>query len=290
MPIILAICSMLCASVNDFIFKLYARKDRPVGLYVAIIGVVWAGLFAYVAGWESISHASKVTLFWGIISGLFSVVANILLIEAMSNQEVGVCATIYRLNLAPAALLAFLLLGENISLFKLLGIGAALVGIILVSWPGAGKSAFHISSGLFVLLIAGLCRAFMGISYKYSLSQGADYYVILVLNGTIWTFGGALYLFLTYKSTSQKFVLKTTLYGLLSGILVCGIVFFMISAMRKGDASTVLPIAQLSFLITSLIGILFLRELCTLRKILGLVFALLCILFMAMDRILTGEL
>ncbi len=51
----------------------------------------------------------QTTLFWGCASGFLSVSANILLIEAMGMQSAGICSTIYRLNLVPAVLGAWLL-------------------------------------------------------------------------------------------------------------------------------------------------------------------------------------
>lgn len=55
----------------------------------------------------------QTTLFWGCASGFLSVSANILLIEAMGIQSAGICSTVYRLNLGPAVLGAWLLLEEE---------------------------------------------------------------------------------------------------------------------------------------------------------------------------------
>ena len=110
--VLLALLSMACAAVNDIVFRLYRRQHRPVGSYLAAIGFVWAGVFSLLAAPKVFWLCDGVTLRWGLASGCLSVVSNILLVHAMARHEAGACATIYRLNLAPAALLAFVLLGE----------------------------------------------------------------------------------------------------------------------------------------------------------------------------------
>ena len=55
--------------------------------------------------------------------------------------------------------------------------------------------------------------------------------------------------------------------GSLSGALVTGIVITMAMMLKLGNASVVLPIAQMSFLLTGLAGAIFLKEPMTLRKI-----------------------
>lgn len=51
-------------------------------------------------------------LFWGCLSGIFSAGGNILLIASMRVLPVGSCSTIYRLNLVPVILGAFLAISQ----------------------------------------------------------------------------------------------------------------------------------------------------------------------------------
>lgn len=44
--IFLALISMVCAAANDLVFKLYVRRGGSAGTYLAVIGVVWALVFA----------------------------------------------------------------------------------------------------------------------------------------------------------------------------------------------------------------------------------------------------
>ncbi len=278
--ILFALGSLLFAALNDLVFKFYARKQRSRGIYVAVIGMVWASVFMISARKIGCSENFNITLMWGLISGLFSVFANIMLIESMTSTDVGICATIYRLNLVPAALFAFIFFKENISLWKIIGILCTLVSVI--AFTPASEHRCNIKnkySGFFFVIVASLLRAGMGLSYKYGLSQGADKYYLLAINGCIWIIGGSIYL-ITKERKSMYILKKSFTYGIISGILVCGIAFFMAIALQYGDASIVLPITQLSFIATSIIGVFVLRESFNMKKVIGLCSGILCVLFM----------
>ncbi|MDD5596346.1 MAG: EamA family transporter, partial [Victivallaceae bacterium] len=226
---------------------------------------------------------SGTTLFWGIVSGLFSVAANILLIEGMSHNEVGVCSTIYRLNLVVVALGAFWLLGETVTALKITGIAFAAAAVLMffpVSYHG--DTADRTKLGFYLVGIAALLRAGMGLSYKYAFLQGTDRNVLLLINGVLWIIGGGVYLLFREKHLSGKAGGKSWSYGVLSGLLICGIVLFMALALQYGDAAVVLPIAQMSFLGTWALGLLLLGEKLNFRKILGVLAGIGCIMCMSL--------
>jgi transporter family protein len=56
---------------------------------------------------------------------------------------------------------------------------------------------------------------------------------------------------------------------------------FMLESLARGQASVVVPIAQMGFVVTALLGFLFLREAFTVRKGAGLVAALLALVSLA---------
>ena len=58
----------------------------------------------------------------------------------------------------------------------------------------------------------------------------------------------------------MKFDRKLVGYGVMSGVLVAGIVFFMAASLFYGKASVVAPLAQMSFIGTFVLGVLFLKE------------------------------
>ena len=284
--ILFAFGSMACAAANDVIFKLYARKSSPVGLYILVIGVIWAAVF----GTLMIARENGLgtpAVFWGMISGLFSVAANLLLVEAMKRMEMGVCATVYRMNLIPAAIMAAFLFDEHFSIWKTAGLAAAAIAVILfaprANASGAGTAAGR--QGWMLILAACLCRAGLGIGYKWGLSEGAPLYGILFANGATWVVGGMLYwLILETRLPAHGHVIAR--HGIPSGLFVSGIVLFLGLALRCGEASTVLPVAQLSFIPTCAAGVILLREAVSARKIAGIAMAVCCIIFMTLG---TGD-
>lgn len=287
MAIIFALLSLLFAGFNDLAFKLYARKNRSRGLYVFIIGFLMTFIFLFRIDCSNInSQEFEKIAIWGGISGILSIAANIMLIEAMSDSEAGICSTIYRLNLATGAILAFLLLGESVSTLKIAGIAFAATAVILFCPDSNGKKESSKAKifSLILVLTASVLRAGMGISYKYGLSAGTLSDGILAMTGIMWMAGGILYFMFKEKSIHgpEIFNLKNMAYGTLSGLLICGIVFFLAGALKLGDASIILPVSQMSFLLTAFLGILFLKEALTIKKALGTASSIICVILMSL--------
>ena len=281
MALIFALGCCLCTAINDFVFRLYARKSRSRGVYVLIIGLIWTGAFLLFSDFSLESW--EITLLWGGISGVFSVVANIFLIEGMSHNDAGICSTIYRLNLVFVALGAFIMLGEIVTFTKLLGISFAVAAIFMFFLDnphtrGTNKAKL----GFYLVGMAALLRAGMGLSYKYAFMHGADRNSLLIINGVFWIIGGAVYALYREKHLGEKFSKKSWSYGTISGLLVCGIVLFMALALQHGDAAVVLPLAQVSFIATSGLGVLFLKEKLSFKKAIGISAGILCIICMSL--------
>lgn len=262
-----ALCCLVFTAGNDFVFKLYARKTRSKGLFVAMVGVVWLAALSWLPRASTGNPAA--TMLWGAVSGLFSVGGNLLLIEAMSRQSVGFCSFVYRLNMVLVVIGAVLLLGESPGAAQYGGIVLATGAIILFGPKDAGDRRL-VRGGVALLLAAAGMRAGMGLSYKYGFMHGADRNMVTIINSVFWIVGGVLYA-LWRERDAVKIDRKLLSYGLLSGLLVAGIVFFMAASLYRGDAAVVLPIAQMSFLLTFALGAVILKERFTRRHIAALV-------------------
>ncbi len=271
-----AFLSLILTAVNDFVFKLFADKMHSRGGFICIIGVFWFfALLLLPMKWNNL----QATIFWGVISGLLSVTANILLIEAMARQSAGLCSTMYRLNMVFVVIMAYFMLKESISIIQLFGIVSALAAVIVFLPYDSIKGASGV--GFMLALVASILRAFMGISYKYAFINGVDKNAIVLINSLLWIIPGFLYAAIREKQLNwikDKSVLK---YSAISGILVAGIVFGMAGSLNAGEASRVLPIAQMSFLGTFGLSVIFLKEKCDLRKSVALIFGIIAILLLA---------
>ena len=297
MVIIFASLSLLFAGINDMVFKLYSSENRSRGGYVMFAGIVMVMFFGVQLLHTSPSNNSvwHSTLIWGSVAGVFSVLANIALIEGMGMCDVGIASTIYRLNLATGAVLAFVILHEELNLYKILGILSAIVAVILFmpekkknnALPEKNKTRHLkklVAEGVFIIIFANFLRAGMGISYKHGLDIGCDRTGILFLTGIYWIIGGFLYMAGREHRTIRMFFSrkKNYTYGVVSGLLICGIIYFLAAALKIGDASIVLPVSQMSFLLSALLGIIFLKEKLNTKKIFGIGFSVLCVALMSM--------
>lgn len=284
MSAIYALFCLLCSSGNDFVFKLFARKPRTRGIFCTLIGLFWGilTLVCFDIDWSN----WKAILIWGSVIGFFSIVANLLLIESMGMQSAGVCSTIYRLNLVPVVFGAWLLLGEKVTLLQWIGIALALGAVLcFLSITGTqdSKSKNLARLGILIVVIAAFLRAAMGISYKYAFAAKADEFGITAVIAVYWIIGGLLYSLLRERK-QIKLDKSLFLYGLVSGIFVAGITIFMALALKVGNASVALPIAQMSFPVTFLLSIIFLKESVTRWKVLGVVLSIAAVLLLCIAK------
>lgn len=284
MAVIYALFCLLCSAGNDFLFKLFARKPRIRGIFCAVIGVVWGllTLLCFQIDWST----WKAILVWGSVIGVFSIAANLLLIEAMGMQSAGVCSTIYRLNLVPVVFGAWLLLGEKIAPFQWLGIILAIGAVfcfLTLSGTSGETDRKKARLGVFMVILAAFLRAGMGLSYKYAYAANADEFGITAFIALFWIVGGILYAL--FREQKQVKIDKSLFfYGTLSGLLVAGITIFMALALKAGKASVTLPIAQMSFPLTFLLSILFLKESVTRWKIIGVILSIAAVLLLCMAK------
>ncbi len=277
MAVLYALLCLVFAAFNDFLFKLYARKDRSRGMFVSLVGIAWFCVSVWFP-WSGESSMRE-TVAWGLISGAFSVFGNILLIESMSHQSAGVCSTIYRLNMVFVVIGAALFFGETLSVLKWCGVILAVAAV--AGFMPSRRELKVRGIGFLLVMAACVSRACMGLSYKYAFLHGADRNGVVMIDCLMWIVCGFGYAFLRERPVERP-DRKLLGYGLVSGLLVSGIVIFMALSLQKGDASIVIPIAQMSFLGTFALGMLFLKERLTPAKGLGILFGTGAILLLAL--------
>jgi drug/metabolite transporter (DMT)-like permease len=279
--IIFALLSLLFAGVNDVIFKRYSSKDRSRGMYVFGIGIIWTFLQIIVLNIQEISFSYDfVSISYGLTAGLLLTVSNILLLESLTNIDVSLGSTIYRLNTVGVVILSFFVLHEPLGSFKIVGIICGLIAVLLLFNKGK-KTYQDINFTMFFLIAvaASLIRASYGIITKMGISSNAEPNIMLLLISLSWIIGGALYAKLRerrFKITREKII-----YSIVSGILVFLIVNFLMLALEYGQASIVIPIANMSFIFALLISITLKMELLTFRKCFAVGFAVVSIILLA---------
>ncbi len=276
MGITYAILSLIFAGVNDFVFKQYIHKGRePLGWFVAAVGAVWTVVFAVAMYWTTGGLTWRA--WWvSVGAGMASVLANLLFIGSFRAVPAGTGAMIYRLNLLIVAILGVTVLHESVTAWKIIGVALGLAAVLLIRNGNGSSEATLARWAVVALAIACGLRACMGILYKVSSNEGIPQFEMLAVGGVCWLIGGAVFALL--RREPIRFTTgRLTWYSALSGGLVCGIVYFMLAATQVADASVVVPIAQLSFIVTTILGMSFHKEKISPRKILALTAAVACI-------------
>jgi len=258
--------SLLCAGVNDVVFKRYTLKKRSLGVYICGIGVVWTiaqvSLFRlqgshFVCNFPSIG--------FGLAAGIFVTLSNLLLLESLTRIDVSAGSTIYRLNTIGVVALSFILFDESLGFFKVAGIMAGIMAVLFLYQKNdrAGSKPGCFTFYL-IAITASLLRAFYGITTKAGLLNRADLQTMLVLISSSWIVGGAAYAF--FREKNFPAISEVSGYALLSGLLVLGIGNFLMLALKYGEASIVIPIANMSFIVALLLSAGLKMEIITARK------------------------
>ncbi|MBK9704757.1 MAG: EamA family transporter [Betaproteobacteria bacterium] len=249
-----ALLSLLFAGLLDVVFKWYARIDRSRGMYVLGIGVVWTALQCLIilASGTTISIDGQMLAF-GLTAGLLLSVANLCLIESLTHVDVSLASTIYRLNTIGVVALAVILLGEPLTPVKATGVVIGLAAVMVLYERGRGAPhQRRVALYFWLAVLASILRACFGIVTKAAALRGVDLQLLLLLNGPVWILVGGIYAI--FREKGLRVTAAKVKYSLVSGSLACGVVNFLMLALALGEASVVVPIANMSFLVALLIS------------------------------------
>jgi len=276
-----ALMSLLFAGINDVVFKRYSGRERSRGMYIFGIGLTWTFLQAAIFLFRGLPLALEgTTVCYGLAASLFLVASNILLLESLAHINVSLGSTIYRLNTIGVVILSFLLLDEPFGKVKSIGIICGIVAVLFLYKKDDGES--HPSNFLpafCAVIVASLFRAAYGVVSKVGLLAGATPDGMLLIFSVGWILGGAAYAL--FREKSFRITAKISLYSLLSGVLVCLIVNFLLLAVEYGEATVVIPIANMSFMAALFIALILRMEALTFRKYSAVALAAISILLLS---------
>ena len=219
--------------------------------FMVIAGAVWSSSFIIIALAKGQYLPSLETIKWTFIIGVLSACANYLLIYSMRKMEASFATTIYRLNLAFAAIIAFIFLNEPVNLLKIFSLLLASLSVFCFAHHQQKSIIKEGWEMLFVILIASLLRAVYGISYKFAMAGDIQFLWFLSGPGLGWVALGSMTVF---NGGNLIIPFSTVLRGVISGFLLCGLVFFFARAIEYGQASIIIPVSQMSFVVTAILA------------------------------------
>jgi len=141
------------------------------------------------------------------------------------------------------------------------------------------SSDFNFSLFFGLSIFASGLRALYGVTSKWALMHNADPDLMLLTVSFCWIAGGVLYA--AFKENRIVFTGKKALYSLVSGILVFLIVNFLMVALEYGEASVVIPIANMSFILALAVSVTLKMEKLTMLKIAAVISAFVSIIFLS---------
>ncbi|MDC0398134.1 DMT family transporter [Alphaproteobacteria bacterium] len=279
--IFFALVSLAAAGCLDVTFRCFSLKERSRGMYVFGCGFVWLVLqLAYLTVTDTQIRLDEVTILYGLLTGAFLVLANILLIESLTGLDVSLGSMIYRLNTIGVVAISFVLLAEDVGVFKLLGIGIGVAAVLILYRRSDGGDTVPIPFLFFVMAVAASAfRAIYGVVSKVALEQGAAAEGLLVIAAISWIVGGVAYA--AFREKRVRITGKKAAYAVVSGTLAFAVVNALIEALKNGEASVVVPIANLSFAVAMLLSLFLGMEQLSSRKYIAIGCAALSVFLMA---------
>lgn len=274
MWILYAFGSAFFAGVTAILAKIGIKNtDSNVATAIrTIVILIFSWLMVGVVGsYPQLSSITIPTLIFLILSGLATGASWLCYFKALQLGDVNRVTPIDKSSTVLTMILAFILLGESLTLFKCLGmIGISMGTYLMITKQEEVKKnnqnyrwfAYALASAIFASLTSILGK--LGIvGVESNLGTAIRTIVILLM---AW-----LVVFITKKQKEVKHIdKKGWLFICLSGITTGLSWLCYYKALQEGEASVVVPIDKLSVLVTIAFSSIFLKEKLTTKSLIGL--------------------
>ena len=268
-----ALGAMLLFGIGDLIYKRGAAAGAPPHQFLMVQSWVFLPTVA-AYGLLTGSLAFVRGTLWGLLVGVFVLIGFYNFAHSLKSGPVSVNAPVFRLSFVITAALAVFFLGEPLTTHKVAGIALALAAVwLLLAAPAGGDAGRRESrSSLARVLVATAAVGVGNFVYKYGLRAGATPASMIVAQAVVvvscsTAFAGIV----DRRIRPSRAVLR---YAPMAAVALALAFCMMVESLARGDASVVVPVAQMGFVATSVIGFLLLREPFSARKGAGLVAAI----------------
>jgi uncharacterized membrane protein len=269
-----ALGALVFYGVADFIYKRGAAAGAEPHHFLMV--QTWffnlgALLYGLISGTLALNAAS----FWGAAAGICAVIGYYNFAHSLKSGSVSTNATIFRLSFAVTVALAVLVLGEPLTAFKLTGLALVVVAVwLLLGAPDTrtGGARRDSRSSFVRVFVAMVMVGILSFTYKLGLRKGATPIALVVTQGWV-----AITLATGYTVYVDRRIRPSRAawcYAPIAAVLLVTAFIFLAKGLQSGQASVVVPVAQMGFVVTALLGFLLLRERFTARKGAGLAAAL----------------
>ena len=268
-----ALVAMICFGLADLVYKRGAAAGVQAHHFMMVQGWCYAPAVT-LYGLSTGTLAFGPAAWWGAAVGFFAFAGFYNFARSLQTGPVSVNAPIFRLSFTITAALAVWLLDEPLTPSKLAGLALALAAVwLLLGGQGGDRSTRHASrSSLIQVLAATVAIGIANLLYKFGVRAGATAATLLVAQACM--FVPLSTGFAAIADRAIRPPRSTWRYaGAAAILLACGFVL-LVESLAFGQASVLVPIAQMGFVVTAALGFIFLREPWTPRKAAGLAIAL----------------
>jgi drug/metabolite transporter (DMT)-like permease len=267
----LALGAMLFYGLSDLVYKHAAAGRVQAHHFLALQAFFFApGIFLY--GLATGTLALGPAFAWGMAAGVLAFIATYNFSRSLESGAVSIVAPVFRLSFSITAALAVWFLDERLTAWKLAGLAASLAAVWLLLAGGSATAPRMARSSALHLLVATLAMGIVSFIYKLAALTGAS--PATVLTGQASVFMPLATLFALARDRGFHPPPGAWRHGAAAaGLLLFGLVM-LLAGLARGEASVLVPVAQMSFVVTSGLGFVFLREALTLRKGFGLAVAI----------------
>lgn len=272
-----AVGSAFFAGITSVLAKCGIKKtDSYVATAIRTVVVVFFSWFMVLltgvgGGIDSISLKSFIFL---ILSGLATGASWLCYFKALQMGDINKVVPIDKSSTVLSIVLAFLILGEEISGWKLIGISGIAIGTILMiqkSSSGNFKEKREGGNWLIFAVLSAVFASLTSILGKIGIT-GVDSNLGTAIRTIVVLIMAWILVFVTGKKHTVKMIdRKELLFILLSGFATGGSWLCYYRALQTGPASIIVPIDKLSILFSIVFSYLVFKERLSVKALTGLV-------------------
>lgn len=276
-----ALAALLCYGLGDVIYKRAAGSGLPSGSF--LMGQAWFFCPTIVVyAWVTGTFVWRPAALWGSAAGVAFLVGFYNYARSLRSGSVSVIAPVFRLNFIVTAALAIVGLGEPMTARKLAGFILALAaGWLLLggAWHRGDGDRATARRALIQVLIATLAVGAANFFYKLGVVGGATPETMLVAQALVFCS-----LVTATTCWSNRAIRPPRGFARHSGpaaAVLLAASLFLLHGLKHGEASIIVPIAQMGFVVAAVIGVAVFGEGWTGRKIGGLCVAVAALALLA---------
>jgi len=268
-----ALVAMTCYGVGDLIYKRATVADiKPLHFLAAQSWLFCPLTLAYAAATGSLIVTPAAI--WGALVGLLLLIGLTAFLRSLANGPISVAAPVFRLSFLLTAALAVVVLAEPVTTSLVAGLALALVSI----WLLLGGSSTMTLPRAFVLELAVATAAFGTASFfhKIGLSSGVTPETAVAAQASV--FCVLVTLITLTRDRGYRLDRVTWRFAVPAALAALGAFLALLHGLAVGPASVLVPISQMGFVVTAGLGVVWLGEPLTARKLAGLALALAALL------------